>query len=985
MAEMGFFPQRPESHPTIYAYEFIGVASHQGYIKVGYTERDVETRIKEQVHTAAVPYRTLGQWSAMKNDGSCFTDHEVHAVLKAKGKKQLNAGEDRNEWFKCTLNDVMAAVVAVQTGAGNVEDRTQTFAMRPEQEYAVDVTMKYFKSAYEEGSGRTPKFLWNAKMRFGKTFAAYQLAKKMSMKRVLILTFKPAVQTAWREDLMTHMDFEGWQFIARSTGPGGPTNDQQYEKADKSRPIVCFGSFQDFLGVNKETGGIKANNEWVHTTNWDLVIFDEYHFGAWGENAKSLFEQDDDTYERDLSKYDRGNAYDETWLPITATYYLYLSGTPFRALNSGEFIEEQIYNWTYSDEQRAKAEWKGEGINPYAALPRMVMLTYKIPESIQRIAKQGEFDEFDLNVFFSAEGAGKDAHFKSEDYVQKWLDLIRGSYLETSVDELKLGAQKPPMPYSDTRLLSVLSHTLWFMPNVASCYAMANLLAQKQNNFYHDYNVNVCAGTQAGIGVTALEPVRCSMSDPLETKTITLSCGKLTTGITIKPWTGIFMLRNLSSPETYFQAAFRVQSPWEIIKDNGEREIVKQECYVFDFALDRALRQISDYSCRLNVAESNPEKKVGEFINFLPVLAYDGSAMRQVNAAEILDIAMAGTSATLLAKRWESALLVNVDNDTLSRLLASEEAMAALMRIEGFRSLNADIETIINKSNAVKKAKRDGEKLMPKEKRELTDAEKEYKSKRKMIQEKLIKFATRVPVFMYLTDYREYSLKDVITQLEPELFKKVTGLDVKDFELLVSLNVFNEALMNDAVYKFKRYEDSSLIYTGIDKHTGENIGLYSTVISRADYDAMVGQLAASMTADAPRDDDIPERPVFTNISSYDFDDEDEDELPKVAESKAKHEEKRTPIVQPYKPVSISTYRPAYVPPTPAVTPEAKNTPIHIDTSKVHAGTTVTHKAFGTGQVKGIDGGLIVVVFGDVDKKFQFPGAFEQGFLKLGEE
>ena len=790
------------------------------------------------------------------------------------------------------------------------------------------------------------------------------------------------------------MDFEGWQFITRPAVPGGLTNDQQYQKADKSRPIVCFGSFQDFLGVNKETGGIKANNEWVHTTNWDLVIFDEYHFGAWGDNAKSLFEQDDDTYEKDLSKYDRGNAYDETWLPITTTYYLYLSGTPFRALNSGEFIEEQIYNWTYSDEQRAKEEWPNLSsfpdykaqpgdVNPYAPLPRMVMLTYKIPESIQRIAKQGEFDEFDLNVFFSAEGTGKDAHFKFEDYVQKWLDLIRGSYLETSVDELKLGAQKPPMPYSDTRLLNVLSHTLWFMPNVASCYAMANLLAQKQNSFYHDYKVNVCAGTQAGIGVAALEPVRRSMGDPLETKTITLSCGKLTTGVTIRPWTGIFMLRNLSSPETYFQAAFRVQSPWEITKDNGEREIVKKECYVFDFALDRALRQISDYSCRLNVAESNPEKKVGEFINFLPVLAYDGSAMRQVNAAEILDIAMAGTSATLLAKRWESALLVNVDNDTLARLLASEEAMDALMRIEGFRSLNADIETIINKSNAVKKAKRDGEKLTPKEKKELTDAEKEYKSKRKMIQEKLIKFATRVPVFMYLTDYREYSLQDVITQLEPELFKKVTGLDVKDFELLVSLNVFNEALMNDAVYKFKRYEDASLIYTGIDKHTGENVGLYSTVISRADYDAMAGQLAASMTADAPRDDDLPERPVFTNISNYDLDDEDED-LPMVAEPKPEYGTKRTPLVQPTKPTAVPTYRPAYVPPTPSATPVAAKPVIKIDTSKVHAGTIVKHKAFGTGEVKGIDGGILVVVFDGVDKKFQFPGAFEQGFLKLDE-
>ena len=437
--------------------------------------------------------------------------------------------------------------------------------------------------------------------------------------------------------------------------------------------------------------------------------------------------------------------------------------------------------------------------------------------------------------FFSAKGKGGNAKFVYEDYVQKWLDLIRGSYLETTVDELKLGAQKPPMPFSDTRLLNVLNHTLWFLPNVASCYAMVNLLAQKQNAFYHDYHVNVCAGTEAGIGVKAIEPVRQSMAEPLSAKTITLSCGKLITGVTIKPWTGIFMLRNLSSPEAYFQAAFRVQSPWEIVDDSGKKQIVKKECYVFDFALDRALKQISDYSCRLNVGESNPEKKVGEFINFLPVLAYDGSAMRQVNAAEILDIAMAGTSATLLAKRWESALLVNVDNETLARLLTNQDAMDALMRIEGFRSLNDDIQTIINKSESVKKAKKENERLTPKEKKELSAEEKEYKTKRKLIQEKLIKFATRIPVFMYLTDYREKCLKDVITQLEPHLFKKVTRLEVKDFDLLVSLGVFNDSLMNDAVYKFKRYEDASLTYTGIDRHAGEVRGGWDTTISDEEY------------------------------------------------------------------------------------------------------------------------------------------------------
>jgi hypothetical protein len=202
-------------------------------------------------------------------------------------------------------------------------------------------------------------------------------------------------------------------------------------------------------------------------------------------------------------------------------------------------------------------------------------------------------------------------------------------------------------------------------------------------------------------------------------------------------------------------------------------------------------------------------------------------------------MAMSGTTATLLARRWESALLVNVDNNTLARLMANEDAMKALMNIEGFRNLNQDIETIINKSEAVKKTKKEANdrELTKKEKQELTTEEKEYKNLRKQIQEKLIKFATRIPVFMYLTDYRERSLKDVITQLEPGLFKKVTGLNVRDFELLVSLGLFNSSLMNDAVYKFKRYEDASLEYIGISKHKGQDIGLYDTVLSRKDYEA----------------------------------------------------------------------------------------------------------------------------------------------------
>ncbi|GHU40183.1 type III restriction endonuclease [Spirochaetia bacterium] len=830
-----FFPQRPALRPTIYAYEDTN-PQYSGMLKVGYTTRNVKERVAEQYPTArpgALPYKIVFEESSMRNDGSSFTDHDVHRLLR----KRDFPNPEKTEWFKCNIDDVKAAVLSIKNNEETEQNRTLDFGMRPEQSAAVEKTVAYFSAFKQENPTKTPHFLWNAKMRFGKTFAAYKTAIKMKWKKVLVLTFKPAVQSAWEDDLKQHIDFKDWQFITRT----GLT----FENCDKNKPFVCFGSFQDFLGKNS-AGGIKPKNEWVHATNWDCVILDEYHFGAWREGAKELFEAED-IEEIKFAQGEGMEYFNEDFMPITTNAYLYLSGTPFRAIASGEFIEDQIYNWTYSDEQSAKESWKEPPANPYASLPRMVMLTYQLPDSICEIARGGEYDEFDLNVFFSANGIKDKVGFQYKDEVQKWLDLIRGALRETAVDNLKLREQKPPMPFSHAPLLKTLNHTFWFLPSVASCYAMKNLLLEPQNIFYHDYKIIVAAGTKAGIGIDALPPIREAMTDePLKTKTITLSCGKLTTGVSIKPWTGIFMLRNCSSPETYFQSAFRVQTPWTIKNPDAlspnKEEIVKEECYIFDFAPNRALRQIADYSCRLNVDDSNAETKVAEFIRFLPVLAYDGSSMKQIDAAGILDMALSGTTATLLARRWESALLVNVDNATLERLMKNEDAMKALMSIEGFRNINQEIETIINKSEYVKKAKQDANKKEPSaaDKKQMTEEEKEYKSRRKQIQDKLIKFATRITVFMYLTDYREQKLTDVITQLEPALFKKVTGLTQKDFELLVSLGVFNSALMNDAVYKFKRYEDSSIIYTGVNKHGGEYIGGWDTILTPQDYKAITG-------------------------------------------------------------------------------------------------------------------------------------------------
>ena len=966
---------RPAVEPQIYAYILPTVPDHSGYIKIGYTDReDVEQRINEQLHTAGIAHKTLFTSSAMREDGTCFTDKDIHSLLERKGfKKMVFGGDTNNEWFKCSTSDVRTAVQEVRNYARYDGNRTENFKMRFEQNEAVNKTIDYFERIKQEEPTMTPKFLWNAKMRFGKTFATYQLAKKMGMKRILILTFKPAVESAWQEDLMHHVDFEGWQFVSNKEAKWDSSKiDEQYASCDKSKPIVVFASFQDALGTN-ESGGIKAKNEFIHTDNWDMVVFDEYHFGAWRENAKKLFEKyDEENDDFDYEKYqdeEAGNAINETWLPITTNCYLYLSGTPFRALNSGEFLEEQIFNWTYSDEQDAKGKWDlKQGPNPYAALPKMVMLTYKIPDSITEPAINEGYDEFDINEFFKAEPAVKGkietSRFVLEDYVQKWLDLIQGK--SNFVDGLKLGSDKPPMPYSDTTLLNVLSHTLWFLPNVSSCYAMYNLLRQRQNKFFDDYKVIVCAGTKAGIGLDALAPVEMAMGDPLKTKTITLSCGKLTTGVTVRPWSGVFMLRNLKSPETYFQTAFRVQSPWTAKDEKGNTIIMKEECYIFDFALERALKQISDYSMKLSVTDDSPERKVSEFINFLPVLAFDGAGMNQISAQDVLDITYAGTSATLLAKRWQTALLVHVDNETLKKLQANPQALQALQNLEGFRRLNEDIQTIINKRNKIKEGKGKDKKPSEKEKKELSQEEKEMKSLRKQIQENLLKLAARIPAFMYLTDYREQCIKDVITQIEPTLFKKVTGLNVTDFDVLCSIGLFDPEKMNQGIFGFRRYENSSLTYTGIDKHAGEAIGGWDTVLKRSEYDELFAKQQATMVdfVELMIPDTSEKKTASTNAKPV---------------TKKESEKKQVAVT-------------VAVPKNNSIAGKTGMSQAEIRKwetilSKVKSGSKVSHKTFGTGSVVALKDNMkkIEVRFGAAVKTFIFPDAFIKGFLTLEDE
>jgi hypothetical protein len=813
-------------HPKIYVYQldqfkesaWTGGRPGKGLIKVGYTDREVTVRIKEQLHGVKMPvdtpYDLLLTEPAITQDGLAFLDHDVHKALVAAGVHRREG-----EWFECEPHEVKAIIDRIQEGGstavGDVNLRPKvSFGMRPEQIDAVEKTAAYFNK--NANPKHPPHFLWNAKMRFGKTFTSYQLAKKMGWTRVLVLTYKPAVETAWREDLLSHKDFAGWGFKGKEDAA---------PDLSQARPIVWFASFQDVLGTD-ENGNPKAKNEGLYTTKWDAVIIDEYHFGAWRDAARSLYlgdkesDSDGDSTEKavlDTPDLDEDFATNlEESLQLEVGNFLYLSGTPFRALTQGEFLEDQVFNWTYSDEQREKSTWNKPEPNPYLALPRMFLLAYEMPDALKEVALNN-FSEFSLTEFFKTEKDSDGvATFIHQSDVQKWLDLLRGQDI-TGLWANVSNTHRPPLPFEDPNLLRALQHTIWYLPNVDACFAMRDLLQATHNTFFHDYSLIVAAGSKAGMGEKALPPVKNAIGPiPQQSKSITLSCGKLMTGVTVPPWAGILMLRELKSPESYFQAAFRVQSPWTnrfINTEVGgtEEVVIKDQCYVLDFSPNRALRQIVDYATRLRSetgSERDDEAAIDEFMEFLPVLSFDGYSMSQLQASDVINYLTKGVSSSMLARRWNSPELLTLDLKAMEALLSNPELLESLEQIEMFRNITNDLTTMISTNKELRQKKLTKEKLTKDE----TDRKDDAAKRRETLKKKLQRLITRIPAFMYLTDDREKTIKDIIQQLEPALFEKVTGLTLSDFGQLVDAKVFNDAKMNDAVWKFRSFEEPSLGY-----------------------------------------------------------------------------------------------------------------------------------------------------------------------------
>lgn len=806
--------------PMIYAFT---TPDRPGQIKVGETSRDIDVRIQE-ILRQAVPdptaYTVLVRHPAITADGLIIKDHDVHRVLEQHLEKHRHKG---SEWFTCEAADVTAAIGSLEDGVRLTPGRAQTFGMRPEQQEAVSRAADYFRR--HAGRKGDLKFLWNAKMRFGKTFSTYKLAQEMGWRKVLILTYKPAVEDGWRNDLNSHADFEGWSFVG---------NDERDPKLDT--PTIRFSSFQSIYS------GDGARLEELCDTAWDAIILDEYHFGAWRDGAREVYVEDENLA-TGLALQER---FEAGAVGIVSDHVLHLSGTPFRALQTGEFTEDQIFNWTYTDEQRAKATWNpADGVNPYEDLPRMVMMTYKLPPGILEDTEDGDLS---LDKFFKADklvdGAETVHVFRDDRQIRLWLDFI--SRTDTSQSALQEDEKsRSPMPYADPKIWPYINHTLWYLPSVSSCHAMADLLRQHQ--ILGNYEVIVCAGTEGGIGADALPPVRKAIAE--NRKTITLTCGKLTTGVTVKEWTAVFMLRNMKSPESYFQTAFRAQSSGVVQVGPGKdaRSYNKDVCYVFDFHPQRALTLASQYCYQLDddltggdASKKGLTERMQEFLNYLPVLCHDSGIMLELDAGSAIELATSGMGTAMLARRFQSHRMIDISYQTLARMQDDPDLVAALQEIEAFRNLNKDMQTVQSELREKGHARDDAgggdggddeEDAAPAKKGKVDP---EVRKLMKEIRDNLLKFITRLPVFMYLNDEREKTALEVIQTTDEALFRKATGIGKADFGKLLDMGVFNAGFMNETIRAFKQVEDNALVYLGDREIAGAYVAAWNAHVERVE-------------------------------------------------------------------------------------------------------------------------------------------------------
>ena len=605
--------------PKCYAYITPEVPKHNGWTKIGYTEREVEKRIKEQTHTANIRAKICWHLRAafITEPYENFDDKDFHAYLKKLGIKR----EKGTEWFYIEPDVAKRYFIDFTQNHGIAEDKEYKAAipyrLRSEQEKAVNMTADFFRG---KNNG---EFLWNAKPRFGKTLSAYDLCVKLNAKNILIVTNRPAIANSWYSDYERFFGVEsGYLFVSNVEG----IKDKKYvygseeflKKLDDDENIkgcIEFVSLQDLKGSVYFGGRYDKLSELSRDKglNWDIMIVDEAHEGV-------------DTYKTDWA-----------FTEINRKYTLHLSGTPFKALANDKFAKEAIYNWTYADEQKNKRDWDSskEVENPYINLPKLTLYTYKMSDIVKDKLKKGvelaendvEEYAFDLNEFFRTNESGKFIH---NDAVDKLLDAM------TTGEKF---------PFSTPELRDELKHTFWLLNRVASAKALAKKL--KLHPVFREYEIILAAGDgkldEDNENEKSFDKVKNAIAE--NDKTITLSVGQLTTGVTIPEWTAVLMLANMSSPALYMQAAFRAQNPC-LFTDNDGNTFRKENAYVFDFDPARTLTIFEKFANDLipeNAGETSNyddrKNNVKELLNFFPVYGEnEGGEMTELNAEEVLTI-----------------------------------------------------------------------------------------------------------------------------------------------------------------------------------------------------------------------------------------------------------------------------------------------------------------------------------------------------------
>lgn len=595
--------------PMIYAYTTPEIARHNGWVKIGYTEQEVEKRLGQQLHTADVLYNIEWKGNAIFDDGSgdIFKDKDFHRYLRK--LKYENNG--KNEWFKIAVPESRSRFDEFRENRGVLKslDTVIPYQLRPEQEEAVDKALKYSQST-ENG-----EFLWNAKPRFGKTLAAYELCKRLKAKTILIVTNRPAIANSWYDDYEKFLGVEsGYYFVSETESlknRKGVLSRADYSRliTDNPKGRIEFLSLQK-MKLSTSFGGKHDGLQEVAGMHWDILIVDEAHEGVDTSKTYVAFNQ------------------------INRDFTLHLSGTPFKALANDKFPESAIYNWTYADEQKRKRDFQSKDgeANPYADLPQLNMFTYQMSEIVkdelnQGIEINGETEEyaFDLNTFFETNN-GKFVYNSS---VDKFLDAL---------------TTQPKFPFSTEDLRNELKHTFWILDRVDSAKALAKKL--KEHPVFRDYEIVLAAGDgkldDDDENQKSFDKVRNAIAT--YEKTITLSVGQLTTGVTIPEWTAVLMLSNMKSPALYMQAAFRAQNPC-LFKENA-KFLRKKNAYVFDFDPARTLTVFEEFANDLNSKTADgrgdaDERKenIRELLNFFPVIGEDeGGEMIELDAEKVMSI-----------------------------------------------------------------------------------------------------------------------------------------------------------------------------------------------------------------------------------------------------------------------------------------------------------------------------------------------------------